>query len=150
VTRFLLESNRRFLDHLSTTDPSLLAERWKSKDAFRSGYGYSVAIDGYLPINAERLVVLREKKTWDLFFSCSGDPIVFDVTSMTVTAASDVGFVVATMHCTEPGAAGERRGLDFRLTIGLRKMMIDGLSHTNIIRSRRRTDQAREGAGGGA
>ena len=62
------------------------------------------------------------KKTWDLFFSCSSDPIVFDITSMTITAASDVAFVVATMHCTEPGANGERRGLDFRLTIGLCKI----------------------------
>jgi ketosteroid isomerase-like protein len=41
---------------------------------------------------------------------------------MTITAASDVAFVVATMHCTEPGADGERLGLDFRLTIGLRKI----------------------------
>ena len=62
------------------------------------------------------------KKTWDLFFSCSGDPIVFDIASMTVTAASDVAFVVATMRCTEPGADGEPRELDFRLTIGLRKI----------------------------
>ena len=62
------------------------------------------------------------KKTWDLFLSCSGDPVVFDITSMSVTAATDVAFVVATMHCTEPGAEGERRGLDFRLTIGLRKI----------------------------
>jgi uncharacterized protein (TIGR02246 family) len=64
------------------------------------------------------------KQTWDLFFSCANDPIVFDIDSMTVTAASDVAFVVATMHCTEPGADGERQRLDFRLTIGLRK--IDG------------------------
>src|SRR5579872_2113023 len=42
------------------------------------------------------------KKTWDLFFSCSSDPIVFDFASMTITAASDVAFVVATMHCAEP------------------------------------------------
>ena len=62
------------------------------------------------------------KKTWELFFSCSGDPVVFNILSMTVTAGSDVAFVVATMHCTEPGADGERRGLDFRLTIGLRKI----------------------------
>lgn len=61
------------------------------------------------------------KKTWDLFFSCSGDPIVFDITSMTITSASEVAFVAATMHCTEPGIDGERKGLDFRLTIGLRK-----------------------------
>jgi uncharacterized protein (TIGR02246 family) len=62
------------------------------------------------------------KKTWDLFFSCSGNPVVFDLTSMAVTAGSDVAFVVAKMHCTEPGPDGERRGLDFRLTIGLRKI----------------------------
>jgi uncharacterized protein (TIGR02246 family) len=64
------------------------------------------------------------KKTWDLFFSCSGHPIIFDITSMTITAASEVAFVVATMHCTEPGDDRERRGLDFRLTIDLRK--VDG------------------------
>ena len=62
------------------------------------------------------------KKTWDLFFSCSKDPIVFDITSMTITAGSDVAFVVAAMHCTESGADGERQRLDFRLTIGLRKI----------------------------
>jgi uncharacterized protein (TIGR02246 family) len=64
------------------------------------------------------------KKTWDLFFSCNSEPIVFDITNMTITAASDVAFVVATMRCTEPGANGERQALDFRLTIGLCK--IDG------------------------
>ena len=62
------------------------------------------------------------KKTWDLFFSCSSEPIVFNITSMTITAGSDVAFVVATMRCTEPGADGERQALDFRLTIGLRKI----------------------------
>ena len=64
------------------------------------------------------------KKTWDLFFSCATGPIVFDIDSMTITASSDVAFVVATMHCTESGSGGERQRLDFRLTIGLRK--IDG------------------------
>ena len=62
------------------------------------------------------------KKTWDLFFSCNSDPIVFDITNMTITAASDVAFVIAAMRCTEPGANGERQALDFRLTIGLRKI----------------------------
>ena len=64
------------------------------------------------------------KKTWDLFFSCSDDPIVFDIDSMAITGASDVAFVVATMHCTDSGADGKRQRLDFRLTVGLRK--IDG------------------------
>lgn len=64
------------------------------------------------------------KKTWDLFFSCSSDPTVFDITTMAVTAGRDVAFAVATMRCTEPTATGERQELEFRLSVGLRK--IDG------------------------
>lgn len=64
------------------------------------------------------------KKTWDLFFSCTPDPAVFDIQEMRVTAGSDVAFVSAAMRCTERGASGEDVDLDFRLTIGLRK--VDG------------------------
>jgi uncharacterized protein (TIGR02246 family) len=64
------------------------------------------------------------RKTWDLFFSWSSDPIPFDITEMSITAGRDVAFVVATMRCAEPGPNGEQKSLDFRLTIGLRK--IDG------------------------
>ena len=64
------------------------------------------------------------KKTWEVFFSWSSDPIPFDITDMSITAGSDVAFVVATMRCAEPGPNREQKSLDFRLTIGLRK--IDG------------------------
>jgi uncharacterized protein (TIGR02246 family) len=64
------------------------------------------------------------KKTWDVFFSWSSDPVPFDITEMNITAGSDVAFVVATMRCAGPGPHGKQEGLDFRLTIGLRK--IDG------------------------
>jgi uncharacterized protein (TIGR02246 family) len=64
------------------------------------------------------------EKTWDVFFSWSSDPVPFDITDMNITAGSDVAFVVATMHCAEPGPNGGQIGLDFRLTVGLRK--IDG------------------------
>ena len=43
------------------------------------------------------------KKTWDLFFSCSGDPVVFDITAMTVFADGSVAFVIAKMHCMNQG-----------------------------------------------
>ena len=62
------------------------------------------------------------KKTWDLFFSCSGDPVVFDITAMTIFADMNVAFVIANMHCTEPGPLGERKELEFRLTIGLERI----------------------------
>ncbi len=77
------------------------------------------------------------KKSWDLFFSWSRERIPFDITEMNITAGTDVAFAVATMRCAEPGTNGEQIGLDFRLTIGLRK--VDGqwmITHTNIIQFR--------------
>jgi uncharacterized protein (TIGR02246 family) len=62
------------------------------------------------------------KKTWDLFFSWSHDPVVFDFTAMNITAGSDVAFVTALMRCTGTEANRERIELEFRLTIGLRKV----------------------------
>jgi uncharacterized protein (TIGR02246 family) len=64
------------------------------------------------------------KESWDLFYSWTDEAIPFDIHEMTVTAGQDVAFAVATMGCAEPGAGGKLRNLDFRLTIGLRK--IDG------------------------
>ena len=64
------------------------------------------------------------RTTWDLFFSWSSDPVTFEITEMAITAGADVAFVVAAMRCAGPGAEGENESLDFRLTMGLRK--IDG------------------------
>jgi ketosteroid isomerase-like protein len=62
------------------------------------------------------------KKTWDLFFAWAREPAAFDIREMHVTAGSDVAFVAAAMRCTEREASGEDVELDFRLTIGLRKV----------------------------
>ena len=62
------------------------------------------------------------EKTWDLFFSWSTDPIPYEITTLAITAGEDVAFAVATMRCAEPGPGGEPKRLDFRLTIGLRKI----------------------------
>jgi uncharacterized protein (TIGR02246 family) len=64
------------------------------------------------------------KKTWDLFFSWSDDPVVFDFIKMDITAGNDVAYVTALMRCGGTEKDGERIKLEFRLTIGLRK--IDG------------------------
>jgi uncharacterized protein (TIGR02246 family) len=71
------------------------------------------------PFQSRGIEAYRE--TWDLFFSWSSDPIPFDITDMSVTAGNDVAFVVATMRCAEPGI-DKPKGLDFRLTVGLRKI----------------------------
>ena len=62
------------------------------------------------------------KKTWDLFFSWSQDSGVFDTSEMNITAGNDVAFVTALMRCAGTEASGNKIELEFRLTIGLRKI----------------------------
>ena len=63
-------------------------------------------------------------KTWDLFFAWAREPVLYDIKDISVTAGSDVAFVFAEMKCSGTEANGEAVELNFRLTIGLRK--IDG------------------------
>jgi uncharacterized protein (TIGR02246 family) len=64
------------------------------------------------------------RKTWDLFFSWSSDPIPYEIAELAITAGRDVAFAVAAMRCAEPAPDGGQKALAFRLTMGLRK--IDG------------------------
>jgi uncharacterized protein (TIGR02246 family) len=61
------------------------------------------------------------RQTWDLFFSWSHEPVVFDILEMSVTAGDDVAFVAAVMRCSGRETTGEDIELQFRLTVGLRK-----------------------------
>lgn len=60
------------------------------------------------------------RKTWDLFFNWSQDEPAFDIQEMNITAGNDVAFATALMRCA--GKTENENGLDFRLTIGLRKI----------------------------
>lgn len=62
------------------------------------------------------------KRTWDTFFSWTHDPVVFDISEMRITAGNDVAFVTAVMRCAGTEVNGDDIELDFRLTIGLRKI----------------------------
>lgn len=62
------------------------------------------------------------RRTWDLFFSCSPDPVKFDIVELRVTAGADVAFATALMQCAERAVGGKDVDLDFRLTVGLRKI----------------------------
>jgi uncharacterized protein (TIGR02246 family) len=61
------------------------------------------------------------RKTWDLFFAWSHEPVVFDIVEMRVTAGRDVAFVAAVMQCSGRETTGQDVQLIFRLTVGLRK-----------------------------
>ena len=62
------------------------------------------------------------RKTWDLFFSWAREPVVFDIREMDIAAGDDVAFVTALMRCAGAEPKGPVTALDFRLTIGLRKI----------------------------
>jgi ketosteroid isomerase-like protein len=62
--------------------------------------------------------------TWDKFFSCSKKPVAFDFHDVNITASADVAFATAIGRCEATDANGKREALEFRLTIGFRK--IDG------------------------
>jgi uncharacterized protein (TIGR02246 family) len=62
------------------------------------------------------------RKSWELFFSWSGGQVRFDVQKMTVVAGREVAFAFAKMGCFGPDAEGKPQPLDFRLTIGLKKV----------------------------
>jgi len=65
--------------------------------------------------------------TWHTFFSFAEKPVRFDFTNIEITAGVEVAFATAVGHCVTIGRDGRREPLDFRLTMGLRK--IDGRWH---------------------
>ena len=72
------------------------------------------------PIASKGIDAYRE--TWGPFFSWARDPVVYDISEMDITAGDDVAFVTALMRCAGTEANGHAIELDFRLTIGLRKI----------------------------
>jgi uncharacterized protein (TIGR02246 family) len=62
--------------------------------------------------------------SWELFFSCAPKPVAFDFHDIEITAGADVAFATAIGNCVNTDSKGQREPLQFRLTMGLRK--IDG------------------------
>jgi uncharacterized protein (TIGR02246 family) len=116
----------------STTDEAVireLVENWaravraKDLDGILANHSTDMLMfDVPPPVQSRGIEAYR--KTWDLFFSWSDDPVVFDIKEMDITAGTEVAFVAALMRCAGTEKNEERIELEFRLTIGLRK--IDG------------------------
>ena len=60
--------------------------------------------------------------TWETFFSGVEKPVAFGFYDVQVTCGSDVAFATAIGKCVDIGPDGKREPLDFRLTMGLRKI----------------------------
>ncbi|SRR6266404_1465346 len=61
------------------------------------------------------------RKTWDLFFAFT-KPGVFDIRELHIISDENVAFAFATMKCADKTNTAEFEELDFRLTIGLKKI----------------------------
>jgi ketosteroid isomerase-like protein len=61
------------------------------------------------------------RNTWDMFFAFT-KPGVFDIQELHITADENVAFCFARMICEDKSKGGEYIPLDFRLTIGLKKI----------------------------
>lgn len=62
--------------------------------------------------------------TWNLFFSRVKKPVTFDFEDVEITAGHEVAFATAKGNCVNTDRDGKREPLEFRLTMGLKK--IDG------------------------
>jgi uncharacterized protein (TIGR02246 family) len=62
------------------------------------------------------------KATWNTFFASSEKPVKFDLHDMRIAAGADVAFVTAIGKCVNIDPGGKREPLEFRLTMGLRKV----------------------------
>jgi uncharacterized protein (TIGR02246 family) len=70
------------------------------------------------PLQLRGIAAYRD--SWPQFFDASPKPIRFDIIEMQITAGLDVAFATALMRCAV--TEGGNIDLDFRVTIGLRKI----------------------------
>jgi len=74
-----------------------------------------------VPAPFQSLGINAYRKTWDLFFKYT-KPGVFDIQELHITADEDVAFCFAKMKCENKSNTKDYVPLDFRLTIGFKKI----------------------------
>src|SRR5438046_71165 len=121
---YMSANNQRATDRAEIRD---LIENWaravrsKNLDGILADHSPELLMfDVPPPIQSKGLEAYQ--KTWDVFFSWSQDSGVFNIEEMDITAGDDVAFVTALMRCGGTESNGEKVELQFRLTIGLRKI----------------------------
>jgi uncharacterized protein (TIGR02246 family) len=60
--------------------------------------------------------------TWDLFFACNPKPVTFTLEDIEITAGPLVAFATAKGRCIHIDHSHQPAPLEFRLTIGLKKI----------------------------
>jgi len=97
------------------------AVRRKDYDGILKNHSRNVLMfDVPPPFQSEGIDAYR--KTWDLFFGWMTSPPRFELCDVRITAGQEVAFVTAHGKCLGPNGKGREEELDFRLTLGLRKI----------------------------
>jgi uncharacterized protein (TIGR02246 family) len=115
---------------MSQTNESVvrdLLERWaaavraKNMPEILANHAWDfVMFDVPPPFESRGLAAYED--TWKLFYSGQPDPVAFDINWLEVVAGDETAFAFAHMQCIEPTEREQRTPLDFRLTVGLRKV----------------------------
>ncbi len=74
-----------------------------------------------VPEPFESVGIASYRKTWDIFFKYT-KPGEFDILEIRIFADEQVGFAFAKMQCADKSHSADYLPLDFRLTVGLKKM----------------------------
>lgn len=103
-----------------------LIERWakavreKDYDTILASHSQDIVMYD-VPEPFQSIGIDAYKKSWDLFFS--GTQLgVFDIQELHIFADENIAFGFATMKCMNKSSEGLYEPLDFRLTIGLKKI----------------------------
>jgi uncharacterized protein (TIGR02246 family) len=123
------DSKSRAEESRDAAEIRALIERWaaavrdENRAAIRSDHDADILMfDVPPPFSSRGLDAYMA--TWETFFSAVAKPVSFSVDVVQVTCGHDVAFTTAVGRCVNIDASGKREPLEFRLTIGLRK--IDG------------------------
>ena len=91
-----------------------------------------VMFDVPAPFQSKGITAYR--KTWDTFHDWAKDLVgLFDILEIRVIAGSSVAFCYASMRCAGYSKSRKREELNFRLTIGLKKIANQWMIGTNTI-----------------
>ncbi len=75
-----------------------------------------------LPEPLQSAGITEYRKTWDLFFDWNKDLGSFEILDLHITADEHVAFCFSLMKCQGRDKNGKVEELDFRLTVGLKKI----------------------------
>jgi uncharacterized protein (TIGR02246 family) len=120
------------LDHTTASDEAeirKLIDRWakavreENREAIRAHHDPNILMFDVPPPFLSRGLD-DYMATWEKFFSSVEKPVAFAFHDVQVTCGQDVAFATAVGRCVNIDTNGKREPLEFRLTMGLRK--IDG------------------------